>query len=136
MFSVIIMQYCRAVLEMLEERTREFDRQLSVIRDEYSATKEKLARVSGQETALVQQNAKMSIQLVAEERRQKQLESELSDLKTKLESNDAEIAMLKSEAKDTASKHNADTKLRQQDLDEKNRILKEYQEKVTGSQSF
>ena len=119
-----------AVMEMLDKRTQEFELQLSTLKDEYSATKERLTRVSSQEAALVHQNAKMSVELAAEEKRFKKLESELKDARSKLSEKEAEALRANEELQSLQSKLKDKTEQGQKDMDEKSKVIKEYQDKV------
>ena len=119
------------VLEMFQQKMQELELELSSTREECSATSERLARVSAQEAALVQQNARMSVELAAGDKTRKELETKLGDLRTQLASREAEIADTKEELKSAQAKQKTVTKCLQKELDEKSRLLQEYQQKVS-----
>ena len=115
---------------MLQQKMQELELELSSVREGHSATSERLTRVLAQEAALVQQNARMSVELAAGDNARKKLETELDDLRTQLASREAEIAAAKEELKSAQSKQKTDSKCLQKELDEKSRVLQEYQQKV------
>lgn len=118
-------------MELLDRKTKELEQQLSEAMEELSTTQEKLTHLSAQEAALVQQNAKMSMELVASDKKQKMLQMELSGLKDQLALRETEVDSLKKELNSISSKHKGDTATLQQDLEEKAKRLKEYQDKVS-----
>ena len=115
---------------MLDQKSQEFEYQLSVLREDCSATKEKLARVSAQEAALVQQNAKMSMELVVCDKKQKRQESELKELRNQLTSKEGEVTQANEELRSFQMRQRTEVEGLQGDLGEKSKILREYQEKV------
>jgi len=138
---VFISYMClNAVMEMLDRETHESKQQLSKVMEELITTRDKLACVSAQEAALVQQNAKMSMELVEGEKKQKKLQTEVSGLRAQLASKETEVDSTKEELHSVMSKHKSDIATLQQDLEEKTRRLKEYQDKACGlcklSQSY
>ena len=118
-------------MELLDRKTKELEQQLSEAMEELSTTQEKLTHLSAQEAALVQQNAKMSMELVASDKNQKTLQTELSGLKDQLALRETEVDRLKKELNSISSKHKGDAATLQQDLEEKTKRLKEYQDKVS-----
>lgn len=118
-------------MELLDRKTKELEQQLSEAMEELSTTQEKLTHLSAQEAALVQQNAKMSMELVASDKKQKTLQMELSGLKDQLALRETEVDSLKKELNSISSKHKGDAATLQQDLEEKAKRLKEYQDKVS-----
>ena len=115
---------------MLQQKAHELDLELSSAREEHSATNERLTLVLAQEAALVQQNARMSVELAAGDNARKKLETELDDLRSQLATREAEIADTKDELKSAQAKQKTDSKSLQKELDEKSRMLQEYQQKV------
>ena len=118
-------------MELLDRKTKELEQQLSEAMEELSTTQEKLTHLSAQEAALVQQNAKMSMELVVSDKNQKTLQTELSGLKDQLALRETEVDRLKKELNSISSKHKDDAATLQQDLEEKTKRLKEYQDKVS-----
>ena len=118
-------------MEMLDRETQEMKRQLAKVMDELNTTREKLACVSAQEAALVHQNAKMSMELVEGEKKQKKLQTELNGLRAQLASKESEVDGTKEELHSAMSKHKSDVATLQQDLEEKTKRLKEYQDKAS-----
>lgn len=125
---------CCAVMELLDRKTKELEQQLSKAMEELSTTQDKLTHLSAQEAALVQQNAKMSMELVASDKKQRTLQTELSDLKAQLALRETEVDSLKKELHSISSKHKGDAATLQQDLEEKTKRLKDYQDKVSQYQ--
>lgn len=119
------------MLEILQQKVHELERELSSAREGHSATSERLTLVLAQEAALVQQNARMSVELAAGDNARKRLETELDSLRTQLATREAEIADTKDELKSAQAKQKTDSKSLQKELDEKSRMLLEYQQKVS-----
>ena len=115
---------------MLEKRTQDYEIQLTKTNDELRTTKEQLAKVTQQETALVQQNAKMSVELVAGEKGQMVLENELKSVKDQLKLREAEVHKMKDEIEKMKTKHKTATEGLGKEMEEKNKTVKEYQDKV------
>ena len=140
MCSSLLYMCLNAVMEMLDRETHESKQQLAKVMEELITTRDKLACVSVQEAALVQQNAKMSMELVEGEKKQKKLQTEVSGLRAQLASKETEVDSTKEELHSVMSKHKSDIATLQQDLEEKTRRLKEYQDKARGlcklSQSY
>ena len=120
------------VMEMLEKRTQDYEVQLTRTIDELKTTKEQLVKITTQEAALVQQNAKMSVELVAQENSQKKLKSEMKCVKEQLKSRETELGKMKEEAGKMKTKHQGTEESLEKELEEKNKTLKDYQEKVQG----
>ena len=57
------------VLEMIEECSQMYQKRLADAHSDLEDSKQKVARLTAQEAALVQQNARSSVQLVAEEKK-------------------------------------------------------------------
>lgn len=116
---------------MLEKRTQEYEIQLTKTNDELRTTKEQLVKVSQQEAALVQQNAKMSVELVAGEKGQKALENELKSVKEQLRLRETELDNVRGEMEKMKIRHKAESEGQGKEIEEKNKTVKEYQEKVS-----
>ena len=132
MCSSLLYMCLNAVMEMLDRETHESKQQLAKVMEELITTRDKLACVSVQEAALVQQNAKMSMELVEGEKKQKKLQTEVSGLRAQLASKETEVDSTKEELHSVMSKHKSDIATLQQDVEEKTRRLKEYQDKACG----
>ena len=117
-------------MEILETKTQDYEVQLTRTNDELRSTKQQLAKITEQEAALVQQNAKMSMEFVAKEKHQKTLESELKSAKELLKVRETELARMKNEAGKMKVKHQGTEESLEKELEEKNKTLKDYQEKV------
>ena len=117
-------------MEILEKRTHDYEMQLTRTTDELKMAKEQLAKVTEQEAALVQQNAKMSVELVAKEKKQEGLETELKSVKDGLKQREMEVEKMKEEADKAQIKHHGVAEGLEKELEEKNKTLKEYQDKV------
>ena len=115
---------------MLEKRTQDYEIQLTKTNNELRTTKEQLAKVTQQEAALVQQNAKMSVELVTGEKGQKALEIELKSAKEQLKSGETELGKMKDEMEKMKARHKTETEGLGKEMEEKNKTLKEYQDKV------
>lgn len=57
------------VQDLLDHKSQEMQQQMTSLKEELSESEGKLSRLSSQEAALVQQNAKASTQLTREERK-------------------------------------------------------------------
>ena len=117
-------------MEMLEKRTQDYEVQLTKTNDEMRTTKELLAKVTQQEAALVQQNAKMSVELVAGEKGQKALENDLKSVKEQLKLRETELGKVKDEMERMKTKYKTETENLGKETEEKNKTVKEYQDKV------
>lgn len=120
----------RAVLELLNHRVKEFEQQLSAERAELAAVKEQLARAQAQEASLVHQNARMSMELAAGEKRERSLEVEVSGLKSRLSSSEEKFSKSEEERKHQQAKDKLEFERVQKELSEKSKVLREYQDKV------
>ena len=130
--SIIIYQsHVTSVMEMLEKRTQEYEIQLTKTNDELRTNKEQLVKVSQQEAALVQQNAKMSVELVAGEKGQKSLENELKLVKEQLRLRETELDNVRGEMEKMKTRHKSESEGQGKEMEEKNKTVKEYQEKVS-----
>lgn len=121
-------------MEMLERRTQDYEVQLTKTNDELRSTKEQLTKITEQEAALVRQNAKMSVELVAREKGQKSLESEVRFVKEQLKMRESELRKLKEDGEAMQTKHSSVTESLGEELDQKNKTVKEYQDKVWNAQ--
>ena len=130
--ALVMSFYIYTVMEMLEKRTQDYEVQLTRTIDELQTTKEQLVKITAQEAALVQQNAKMSMELVAQENSQKKLKSEMKCVKEQLKSRETELGKMKEEAGKMKTKHQGTEESLEKELEEKNKTLKDYQEKVQG----
>lgn len=115
---------------MFERRTQDYDIQLTKSKEELSTAKEQLAKVTQQEAALTQQNARMSVELVAGEKGHEAVESELRSVREQLKVREVELGKLKEETREMHSKKQSESESLGKDLEQKNRMLKEYQDKV------
>lgn len=112
---------------MLEQHSQEMQQQLRACRKELEETQSKLAKSISQETALVQQNARTSMQLTSEEKRRRELETAVEQLKGKLGCTDESRRQLE----ETNKKRKAEQESLQTQLEEKTTTLREYQAKVS-----
>lgn len=116
------------VLGMMEQHSREMQQQMTACRKELEETQSKLARSTGQETALVQQNARTSMQLTAEEKKRKELERIVEQLQGKLGGADENRRQLEEASK----RRKAEQENLHAQLEEKTSMLREYQAKVSS----
>ena len=117
-------------MEMIEIKAQEMELQLSKAKEETTTIKKELSRVSNQEKALVQQNARMSMELVEKERKCESLEKEMTTLKGRLSVKDSEVCSLMEVVKSSEVKHKSEMEGLQLSLEEKKSMLKEYHDKV------
>ena len=117
-------------MDMMERRTQEYEIQLGRTSDELRVAKGQVVKVSEQESALVQQNAKMSVELVAKDKRLNVLESDLKSTRGQLKEREDELTKMKEEAKKMQSRHDGVAGNLGKELEEKNKTVKEYQDKV------
>ena len=119
-----------AVLELLNHRGKEFEQQLAAERAELATVKEQLARTQAQEASLVHQNARMSMELAAGEKREKSLEMEVSGLQSRLSNSEEKFSKSEEERKHQQAKDKSEFERVQKELNEKSKVLREYQDKV------
>lgn len=119
-----------AVLDMLNQRVKEYEQQLASERAEIATTKEQLSRAQMQEASLVHQNARMSMELAAGEKRERKLEAQVSELENKLSTETARFARAEDEWNGLKAKEKKELECAQKELNEKSRVLREYQDKV------
>lgn len=60
---------CYAVLDIIHQKSQEMEQKCLLLKNELEESKSKIARLSNQEAALVQHNAKTSVQLTSEEKK-------------------------------------------------------------------
>lgn len=121
--------YC-VVLEMLEQRSSEFKTQLAKEKEELTKATTHLKNLTERETALAHQNAKMSVELVAADKQQQGLQSELKCLRKELNAKDSQLSSAREEMKSLHSKTTNETETLQKTSEQQSKLLKEYQEKV------
>ena len=115
---------------MLNHKVKEYEKQLSAERADLVMTKEQLARAHEQEASLVHQSARMSMELAAGERREKKLETELSELQSRLSTREASFSRAEEEWNTHKAKEKKEFDNVQKELNEKSKVLREYQDKV------
>lgn len=115
---------------MIGCRVKEYEQKLTEERAELAATKEQLARAQAQEASLVHQNARMSMELVAAEKREKKLETQVSELETRIAAETTRFARCEEEWSSQREKDKGGMETVQRELNEKSKVLREYQEKV------
>lgn len=119
-----------SVLELVACRVKEYEQQIADERVEIATTKEQLSRAQAQEGSLVHQNARMSMELVAAEKREKRLENKVSELEKKLSIEENRFSRIEEEWNSQKTKDKKDQENIQRELSEKSKVLKEYQDKV------
>lgn len=128
--------FLHAVLEVLKHRVVEYEQQLAAERAELAATKEQLCRAQAQEASLVHQNARMSMELAAGEKREKKVEAQVLGLEKRLSTEAASFARAEDEWNGLKAENKREVEYAQKELNEKTKVLREYQEKVcTGGNS-
>lgn len=120
------------VLEMLNQKVKEYEQQLASERTELATAKERLSRAEMQEASLVHQNARMSMELAAGEKREKKLEEQVSRLENKLSTEAARFARAEEEWSNQKVKEKKEFECVQKELNEKSKVLREYQDKVSS----
>ena len=118
------------VLETLNQRVMEYKKQLASERADLDTTREQLSRAQAQEASLVHQNGRMSMELVAAEKREKKLEKQVSGLEKRLSTEGARFAKVEEEWKSEKLKQEKELERVQKELNEKSKVLREYQDKV------
>jgi septal ring factor EnvC (AmiA/AmiB activator) len=88
------------MLGMLNHRVTEYKKQLASERAELDTTREQLSRAQAQEASLVHQNGRMSMELVAAEKREKKLEKQVSGLEKRLSTEAARFSRVEDEWSD------------------------------------
>ena len=121
------------MLEILTCRTREYEQRIVDERAELAKTQEKLSRAQAQEASLVHQNARMSMELVAAEKREKKLEAQVSGLEMRLSVEKTGFSKAEEEWNSQKVKDNKVLEGIQKELNEKSKVLREYQDKVTAT---
>ena len=121
------------MLEILTCRTREYEQRIVDERAELAKTQEKLSRAQAQEASLVHQNARMSMELVAAEKREKKLEAQVSGLEMRLSVEKTGFSKAEEEWNSQKVKDNKVLEGVQKELNEKSKVLREYQDKVTDT---
>lgn len=124
----------RVVLEMLNQRVKEYEQQLTSERTDLATTKEQLSRAQMQEASLVHQNARMSMELAAGEKREKKLEMQVSGLENKLSTEAARFARAEEEWSNLKDKEKKEFECVQKELNEKSKVLRDYQDKVSNTE--
>lgn len=122
------------VLEMLNQRVKEYEQQLASERTDLATTKEQLSRAQMQEASLVHQNARMSMELAAGEKREKKLEMQVSELENKLSTEAARFARAEDEWSNLKAKEKKEFECVQKELNEKSKVLRDYQDKVSNAE--
>ena len=115
---------------MLNHRVTEYKKQLASERAELDTTREQLSRAQAQEASLVHQNGRMSMELVAAEKREKKLEKQVSGLEKRLSTEAARFSRVEDEWKSEKLKQEKEMDRVQKELNEKSQVLREYQDKV------
>ena len=108
----------------------QLQQQMAASRRELEEVQARLSRVTTQEDTLVQQNARTSMQLTSEEKKRKELERNVEQLKGKLSQSEKMAEEGKRQLEETNRKRKAEQDNLQAQLDEKTSILREYQAKV------
>ena len=119
-----------AVVEMVGCRVKEYEQQLTEERAELATTKEQLSRAQAQEASLVHQNARMSMELVASEKRERKLAEQASELEKRISAETTRFSRTKEEWSGQREKDKRELEAVQKELNEKTKVLREYQEKV------
>ena len=119
-----------AVVEMVGCRVKEYEQKLTEERAELATTKEQLSRAQAQEASLVHQNARMSMELVASEKRERKLAEQASELEKRISAETTRFSRAKEEWSGQREKDKRELEAVQKELNEKTKVLREYQEKV------
>lgn len=131
-FHAIFQSWPRhTVLDVLNHRVMEYKKQLASERADLDTTREQLSRAQAQEASLVHQNGRMSMELVAAEKREKKLEKQVSGLEKKLSTEAARFARVEEEWKSERLKQEKELERVRKELNEKGQVLQEYQDKVS-----
>ena len=80
----------------------------------------------------MQQNAKMSMEAVTEEKRRKNLEASLAEVRAQLVAREGELGGAQRELKGLQETSRKEVEGLQADVKEKSKVLKEYQDKVSN----
>lgn len=114
---------------------QQLQQQMAASRRELEEVQSKLAKSMSQESALVQQNARTSMQLTSEEKKRKEQERIVEQLKGKLKLCEKSMDEGKKQLEETGRRRKAEHESLQTQLEEKTAMLREYQAKVwlTGS---
>ena len=121
------------VLGMLESREQEFKIHLSKEQEDLSTAKAQLQRLTEREAALAHQNAKMSVDLVAADKRHQSLQEELVRVKKELVSKETELSSAREELKSKLDRSSTEIDMLKKTSTEQSKIIKEYQDKVLTS---
>ena len=108
----------------------QLQQQMAASKRELEEVQATLSRVTTQEGALVEQNARTNVQLTTEEKKRKELERTVEQLKGKLSQSEKMVEEGKRQLEETNKKRKAEQETLQAQLDEKTSILREYQAKV------
>lgn len=118
------------MLDILEHRSQEMEQKYQIMKNDLEESKNKVARLTRQEAALVQQNARTCMQLSTEEKIRKECESTITELKNQLEKNESDFRELKQKDDEKDKGSMQEKQKLQQQLNEKTNMLKEYQTKI------
>lgn len=109
---------------------REYKKEIADCRTELATSREQLSRAQAQEASLVHQNARMSMELVAAEKRGRHLETQVSELEKRLSSEVTSFSKAEEEWKCQKGRDKKELEGVQKELSEKSKVLQDYQEKV------
>lgn len=116
---------------MLELKSKEFRIELAKEKDELAKSEMQIKVLQERQTTLANQNAKMSVELVASEKDQIRLQSEIKRLQKDLSIKNSQFVSAQKEMKSLHTTSEERTQALQQTVDEQSKILREYQEKVS-----
>jgi chromosome segregation ATPase len=119
------------MVEMVGCRVKEYEQKLTEERAELATTKEQLSRAQAQEASLVHQNARMSMELVASEKREKKLAEQVSELEKRISAETTRFSRAEEEWSGQKEKDKREVEAVQKELNEKTKVLREYQEKLS-----